>query len=314
MTAARRRLPVAVVVACTAVFGASALRAQSGEREAVLFSLNAYDITYVISGGGYNAMALMRDDGVVLIDPLPFGWGKATLAAIETVSDQPVKTIVNIRSGDEFLRANTEFPTATRIVAHKGVADRATQAGLFQGAAAARAPNEFVTGRTTLLDGPDTIHLVPPGVGATSADLIAVFPEKKLAYLGEIFPSKGAPVVDRARGGSLVGLLQTLSKVRAEVAGIGRVVTGREPPRNVGIAAHKPQSVMPTTMTPAWKEFEEYVEFVHELVRQMRDAHGAGKTPEVATQGLTVPERFKGYSLERASQAVAALYAELGAR
>ena len=37
-------------------------------------TLNVRDILYVLTGGG-NTLALMRDDGVVLVDTKPPGWG-----------------------------------------------------------------------------------------------------------------------------------------------------------------------------------------------------------------------------------------------
>src|SRR5262245_40030579 len=117
------RRPLAFTLAVVlAVVGVSA---QQAGRTVVLRTLSAYDPLYVLTGGGEKSVALMRDDGVVLIDPLPFGWGKASMEAIEAVSDRPVRTIINIRASEDHLKANTEYPMATKIIAHQNLAARA---------------------------------------------------------------------------------------------------------------------------------------------------------------------------------------------
>src|ERR1700756_1602966 len=58
-------------------------------------TLNVRDILYVLTSDNSNSMALMRDDGVVLIDSGLPGWDGAMRDTIGGVSDQKVATIVN---------------------------------------------------------------------------------------------------------------------------------------------------------------------------------------------------------------------------
>lgn len=303
-----------VAVAGLAVATSGLLRAQSPEPAVRLWNLNAYDILYVLSGGGDNAVALMRDEGVVLIDPLPAGLGKASLEAIATVSDQPVRTIVNIRSDAAHLRANLEYPDVTKVVAPKPVADRAAKLGVFAGGAAKFAPSTIIADSLTLLDGPDVMEVSLLGPGRTDGDALVFFREKRLAYMGDLFPRKAVPLVEPAMGGSVLGLAQTLGKARAKVTTARSAVPGREAPRPGGAGAHKPMSVMPISLTSQWKDVEEYADFVAAFVAAGQAAHAAGKTPDQAAAGLTLPERFKAYDLAGAGAAMTALYAELKAR
>jgi hypothetical protein len=245
-------ITVAVVLAVAGVF------AQQARKEVVLHTLSAYDTLYVLSGGGENAVALMRDDGVVLIDPLPFGWGKASMEAIEAVCDQPVRTIINVRASEDHLKANTEYPMATKIIAHQSLAARARQMPAFAGANARFLPNTVVADRLTLLDGPDEINLYAHGPAITDGDLVVLFRAKSTAYLGALYPSKSVPSIDAARGGSPHGFVQALAKIRVELKDTRNVIAGNEPPRNVELG--KPGAAMPISATPSWKEFEEYAE------------------------------------------------------
>lgn len=295
------------VIALACIAGVVGVSAQ--QKTVVLHNLNAYDILYVLAGGGENAVALMRDDGIVLIDPLPFGWGTASMEAIETVSDQPVTTIVNIRASEDHLKANTEYPKATKIIAHRNLLERAKKMPVFAGANAKFAPNVAVTDRLSFLDGPDKMDLYFFGPGRTDSDLVVAFAAKGTAYLGDLYPSKSAPVIEPARGGSGLKFLQTLTKVRSDLQGVRRVIAGHDPPTPGEVGTQRPGAVMPMTSTPSWKDFEEYADFVSAFVTAVQDAKKAGKTAEQAA-GLMLPDRFKAYDMRGAAVAAAVIYGE----
>jgi cyclase len=56
----------------------------------------------------------------------------------------------------------------------------------------------------------DSIHIVHQKPGYSDADAIVHFHVAKLIYLGEVFPGDGYPTIDRAQGGTLTGLINTL--------------------------------------------------------------------------------------------------------
>src|SRR5687767_10004265 len=58
-------------------------------------TLRPGDILYVLLGGGGNSLALMRDDGIVLIDSKLAARGKEIAGILESVSDRPVTTLIN---------------------------------------------------------------------------------------------------------------------------------------------------------------------------------------------------------------------------
>src|SRR5688572_16821918 len=58
-----------------------------GDKIVRMQTLNVRDILYILTGGS-NTLALMRDEGTVLVDTKPPGWGRAILDNLEAVSDK----------------------------------------------------------------------------------------------------------------------------------------------------------------------------------------------------------------------------------
>jgi len=89
-------------------------------------------------------------------------------------------------------------------------------------------PEQDVHRQDVALDGIDRIDLYYFGAGRTNGDVIVVFPEKRVAILGDLFPAKEAPVIDAANGGSAVAFPRTLARAIEEIKGVQRVVTGHD--------------------------------------------------------------------------------------
>ena len=277
-------------------------------------TLNAFDILYVLSGGGGNSLALMGDDGVVLIDSKESTQTTQMLHVIRGISDKPVTTIINTHAHPDHVGGNINIPTATSIVTHSRTRAAMEQMPMFQGQNARFLPTETMSDTMSLLDGPDRIDLHHFGPGHTDGDLVVVFPEKGTAYLGDLFPSKGVPLIDRANGGSLLALPATLARIVSELTGIRQVVPGHEPPTVGLIGADKPGAAMPMTVTFRWEDLEEYAGFVTDFVAAVQSAREAGQSVAEATASLSLPDQYQSYDMQNAPAAIEALYAEMAGR
>jgi glyoxylase-like metal-dependent hydrolase (beta-lactamase superfamily II) len=277
-----------------------AMPARAQERTVRLRTLGPGDILYVLIGGGGNTLALMRDDGVVVIDTKLPGWGTAVRQAIESATDRPVATIINTHAHPDHAGGNAEFSGNVEVIAHANAAAAGLQV------------SRTVTDKLTLLSGSDEIDLFYFGRGHTNGDLVVVFPQKRLAYLGDLFPAKSAPLVDPAAGGSVVALADTLRRVATEITGVTRVVTGHAE----GLADSRDPSAtsvdISTPRTMRWSDVEEYADFVRDFVAAVRQARTAGKTAADASATLALPDRYRGYDMSGALRAVEAIYAEIG--
>ena len=268
---------------------------------------------YLVSGGGGNTLAVVDEasGGIVLVDPKPKGWGKKVVDALSGVTDLPVTTIINTHAREPQIGGNGDFPMAARIIAHENTKARMAKLDAFAGANARFLPNTTVTTKYSLLDGPNRIDLYSFGAGRTDGDLIVVFPGWKVAYLGDLFPSKAVPVVDRSRGGSAMALALTLAKAAAEITGVAKIVTGAAQARNQYFLSPMRAVTAPGGVASAWADVEEYAAFNAALVAATKAAHDAGKSVDEAVTTLMLPARFAQYDMSGAREYVAGLYAEL---
>jgi cyclase len=275
-------------------------------------TLNVRDILYVLTGGGGNALALMRDDGVVLIDTKLPGWGRPILEAIRAVSDKPVTMIINTHAHADHTGGNVDFPTAAEIVAHENTRANMAKMDAFKGSNARYLPNRTVADKMSLLDGPDRIDLYYFGRGHTDGDLVVVFPEKRLAYFGDLFPAKAAPLIDSSNGGSGVMFPQTLAKAVEEIKGVTRVVTGHDEAVAAPRDPNSGSAIFANPRTMTWSDLQEYADFNRDFLAAVQEAIKAGKNADAAAAALQLPEKYKAYDVQRAKANVEAIYRELG--
>jgi glyoxylase-like metal-dependent hydrolase (beta-lactamase superfamily II) len=276
-----------------------------------MLTLNVRDILYVLMGGGGNSLALMRDDGVVLIDTKSAGWGRPILDAITSVTDKPVTTIINTHFHADNVGGNVDFPTVTQIIAHERTKAHMQQMDAFKGPNARFLPNKTVTDKMSLLDGIDRIDLYYFGAGHTDGDLIVVFPEKHVAHFGDLFPSKAAPFIDTAHGGSGVAFPQTLAKAVAEIKGVNRVIPGHAQGSVTTGTRAAGSAILANARTMTWNDVQEYADFNRDFVAAVQEAFGAGKTADQAAASLKLPEKYRDYDMQQANVNVKAIYAEL---
>jgi cyclase len=283
-----------------------------GSRIVRMRTLRPGDVLYVLLGGGGNTLALMREDGVVVIDTKLPGWGRPILDAIQAATEKPVTMIINTDAHADRTGGNAEFPMVTEIVAHERTKAHMLQMDAFKGSNARFLPNRTVAGKkTTLFDGPDRIDLYYFGPGHTDGDLVVVFPEKRIAYFGDLFPSKAAPFIDAANGGSAVAFPQTLASAAAEITGVNQVVTGHEE----GLVTQRDPSAVSvditTPRTMRWSDVQDYADFNRDFLAAVQEARQAGKSADEAAATLRLPEKYKGYDMQRAKANVEAIYSEL---
>jgi cyclase len=274
-------------------------------------TLDVRDILYALTGGS-NTLALMRDDGVVLVDTKPAGWGRPILEAIEAVSDQPVTTIINTHAHADHVGGNIEFPTATAIVAHQNTKARMEKMEAFRGAGAKFLPNRLVTDTLSLLSGPDRIDVYYFGRGHTDGDLVVVFPEKRLAHFGDLFSAKAAPAIDTESGGSAVAFPETLARAVAALKNVMRVTTGHNPTAAVMGGRGAGSAIVSMARAMPWRDLQEFTDFNRDFLEAVRQAMAAGKTADEAADTLQLPERYKDYDMQHAAANVRAIYRELG--
>ena len=308
----RLTIRAAALVAAGAMLTATG-SAQSSDRKIVkMQTLNVRDILYVLTGGGGNTLALMRDDGVVLIDTKMPGWGKSILDTVQAVTDRPITAIINTHAHPDHVGGNVDFTGVPTIVAHERTKAAMQKMSVFSGAGAKSLPNTLVTDRYSMLEGQDRIDVYYFGRGHTDGDLVVVFPEKRLAHLGDLFPAKAAPFIDAANGGSAVELPKTLARIVSEIKGVFRVTTGHDEASLVPPNAESGSAIFANSRTMTGNDLQEFADFNRDFLAAVQQAIAAGKTAAQAFATLQMPERYKSYDMQQAKANVELIYRELG--
>ena len=309
----------ALVVVGALSLAATGGRGQEQEEKIVRIDmLSVRDTLYHLSDGGGNALALIDEinGGVALIDTKRPDWGQPVVEAIEAVTDLPVTTIINTHAHADHAGSNGEFATAVQIVAHENTKANMTRMALFAGANAAGLPTTTYIDRFSLLDGLDRIDLYHFGPAHTDGDTIVVFPEKGVAYLGDLFPSKATPVIDTDNGGSGVAFPDTLAKAVAGIEGVRRVITGHGefPTTYAGRGRRERGANRAWSGWMTWDDLAEYADFNRDFLAAVEEAYRAGTSVEAAAESLALPDRYVDYGMEHARANVEAIYDELAAR
>ena len=303
--------------AAVVAWAAGAPAAAQTERIVEIDTLNVRDVLYHLGGGGGNGLALIDEinGGVVLIDTKPPGWGGAVREVVEQVTDLPVTTIINTHAHAEHAGSNAEFPDAVTIIAHANARAAMLRDGRYAEGGPGL-PTATFTDRFSLLDDLDRIELHHFGPAHTDGDVVVVFPEKAVAYLGGLFPDKAVPVIDLERGGSGLAFPETLDRAVAAIDGVARVITGHGPfpTTYAGRGRRDRGAARAWSGFLTWDDLAEYAAFTRDLVAAVEREFAAGRSAVEAAEALELPDRYAGYDLTNLPAAVDALYTELAAQ
>jgi glyoxylase-like metal-dependent hydrolase (beta-lactamase superfamily II) len=251
------------------------------------------DNLYMVTGGGGNTAVFVTGSGVVLVDTKLANWGPAIMDKVKTVTDKPVTHIINTHTHGDHVGSNDYFPASVEVVAHANVPASMAKMPAFTDPAKKHAfPDRTYTDRLTVLGGADAIDLYHFGPAHTNGDTFVVFRNLRVMHSGDAFSAKGTPLIDVNNGGTGVAYPDTIAKVIAGVKGVDTVIPGHS-----------------TVMT--WQDLVEFGDFTRAFLTAVQTAKKAGKTADQAAAELTLPDRFKAYTMTRAKDNVATIYKQL---
>src|SRR5687767_14750949 len=244
---------------------------------------------FVLRGGGGNTAAFVTAKGVVLVDTKLPGWGQPLIQKLRTITDKPVTTIINTHFHFDHASGNVEFPANVEVVTHENTKTYLEQNKPVYGIQQPPGPNLFTeskgrglpkrTFRDTLTigTGDERIDLRYFGPAHTGGDAFVVFPALRIAHVGDVFPNKGLPIMDRNNGGSGLGYPDTVEKAAKGLAGVDAIINGH------------------TEAQTTVAEMREYAAFLREFVNGARAAKKAGKTAAQFAAEWKTPAKFAGY-------------------
>ena len=291
-----RRLQVLAVIAGVGLAAMAVAQAQqpapAGPNVAQIEKVK--DNLFMITGGGGNTAAYITANGVVLVDTKLANWGQAILDKVRTVSDKPITHIINTHTHGDHVGSNEFFAPSVEIVAQANTsANMAKMKNFATPETKHGMPDQTFTDKMTVLSGKEAIDLYYFGPGHTNGDAFVVFRELRTMHAGDIFASKGTPLLDVNNGGSGVNIGDTLAKAAAGIKNVDTVIPGHA-----------------AVMT--WADFIEFGEFNRAFLSATQAAIKAGKTADQAVAELKLPEKFAQYRMNAVKDNVPKIYAELG--
>ena len=184
------------------------------------------DGLHVITGPGGNIGVRVTAEGVILIDdkyPQDFDEIQSLVA---TVSDLPVKYVINTHHHGDHSGSNASFLQVADVIAHKNARDnmiRGDQDGL---------PGLIYTDQTSVFLGGAEVRAYYMGRGHTNGDSVVYFPDLKTVHGGDLLHGT-APFIDYANGGSSRGWVNTMNNIlsldwNTAIPGHGEVMDRRD--------------------------------------------------------------------------------------
>ena len=99
-----------------------------------------------------------------------------------------------------------------------------------------------------------------------------------MVHSGDIFASKGLPLIDGNNGGSVLHIHETLNKAHSSIKNVDTIINGHTPANTT------------------WADLKEFADFNQDFLTWAQGEFKAGKTPEQAAAEWKVPEKYKGYA------------------
>ena len=262
-----------------------------------------YGEFYVLSGRGVNTPVFVTDYGIVAIDPARSGSFEEVRTEVNRITVAPITGIVNTRAHAVDPERLAGYPELTQVVAQDNAAAALRAMDAFTDERARFAPTRTFEDELSLFESRSQVILLHFGAGATGGDSVVVVPRFNMAYLGDLLPWRGVPLIDTALGGSAAALPDTLDAAAAalERADVTFVLPGRATPPSQ-------QTIL------AWltvDDVREYAAFCRTLLEMVQDGLRSGGSVDDVVASLALPARYSDYDLQHARQYVEAVRAEL---
>ena len=163
---------------------------------------------YAIIGGGGNVGVRVTSEGVILIDDkFPQDFAEIQ-ELVGTVSDQPVRYVLNTHHHGDHSGGNVEYINIAEIIAHQNARDNMVRGN--QDAP----PRVVFTDQTAVYLGGIEVRAFYMGRGHTNGDAVIYFPDLRTVHGGDLLHGT-APFIDYGNGGSSEGWVSTLNNILA---------------------------------------------------------------------------------------------------
>jgi glyoxylase-like metal-dependent hydrolase (beta-lactamase superfamily II) len=233
MTQTTRRSLIAIAIAVAGLASdttPSIAQGQPQNSAEAVGILHVQQKVHMLVVNGMNVAVQVGDDGVLLVDAATAAVAPQVIAAIRTLSTKPIHTIINTHvhadhtGGNDSLvkQRGTGAAQPVRVIAHQTVQDRMIAAAPAGGTSGGFRLNAVITlpinntydtaTKDFFLNGEPVIIYHAPAAH-TDGDSLVHFRSSDVIAVGDVFSPDRYPIIDRATGGSVQGLIEALNHI-----------------------------------------------------------------------------------------------------
>lgn len=195
------------------------LQAQRDWSKVEITSKKLSETIYVLYGSGGNIGIAVAEDGVYMIDDQYAPLSEKIQTAIATITDKPIKYLVNTHWHGDHSGGNENFgKKGVVIVAHDNVRKRMStkqfrgMGRIVEPSPAIALPQITFTEDLTLhLDTVTAMHIMHVHNAHTDGDSFVYFPNSNVLHMGDTFFKGRYPFIDLSSGGSIDGLIKAVN-------------------------------------------------------------------------------------------------------
>jgi glyoxylase-like metal-dependent hydrolase (beta-lactamase superfamily II) len=215
--------------------GAGAAAQQPNVDAVQVEALHVKGNVHLLAGAGGNVTVQAGPEGVLVVDTQFAPMAPKLLAAIGTLSDHPIRYVVNTHVHPDHTGGNEAIAKAGRtraggnvvgdiggaatsqatVLAHENVLKRMSTPVQGQPAPpfAAWPTDTFFTKQKDFLFNDEAVQLIHVPDAHTDGDILVFFRRSDVIATGDLFITTGYPFIDRANGGTINGYIAGLNRI-----------------------------------------------------------------------------------------------------
>ena len=176
---------------------------------------------YMLKGAGGNIGVLAGEDGVFLIDDQYAVLSDKIMAAVEEISQEPIRFLINTHWHQDHTGGNENFGNAgVTIIAHDNVRDRLSTEQFMEAIdrKVSPSPTEALpiitfNDTVTFYLNDEEVRAFHPAPAHTDGDTIIHFKDANVIHAGDIYFNGSYPFVDIDSEGSLLGIITAVEEL-----------------------------------------------------------------------------------------------------
>ncbi|MGH1359726.1 MAG: MBL fold metallo-hydrolase [Burkholderiaceae bacterium] len=192
---------------------------------------------FMLTGAGGNIGVSIGEDGIFLIDDQFAPLSKKIMAAINELSDKPVRYVLNTHWHGDHTGGNENFgKTGAVVVAHRNVRERMSTKQFMKafGREVPPSPNAALPVVTFSNDvsfyfNGHHIRVMHRPAAHTDGDSVVYFTEPNVLHMGDTFFNGFFPFIDQSSGGSVTGIVKAAQSAIAMINDETRIIPGHGP-------------------------------------------------------------------------------------